>query len=1341
MARTAPVPNIPAIPGMNPGTFILGGGGGGGGGRGRGGRGRGGDQGAGGKSGGKGPRGGGKNAGTCGPGSGGGCPNPSHGRGGGTSAGDPVDPMTGRVYTAKAVDLALGGMILPLRIERSYSSETSDVDLGLGFGWSHSLAWAIEERRRTLRVLEPHAAPTEAEIPEPDRPVPMPCGVLRRHEGGYTLEAEGVLLVFGERQESRWLLSRIVDRYDNEIRLSYERGRLSHAIDAVGRMVRARRHADGRIAAFEVKDESPGGGWRAFRTYIYDDRGDLVSARDAAGSEERYEYDEQHRLVRRREPGGLVAEFRYGDNDRCVEAWCRREGNDALDGDVPGTLDDGETRAKGFCHVKIDDYDHFVEVITSRAKRRIEGNQLDKVNGVAWDGGMHAYTFDATGNVLVYRDALGHAWRYERDDLGRLRVVTDPMGARTVYEYDERGFIEEVRDAMGGLARYQRNARGDVVAVEDELGPVVGFRYDERGLLVEATLPNGGVTRMAYDALGNRVEVIEPDGARRKIRYDFLGRLTSFVDERGLETSYGYDGCGRLLRVRRPSGATDWYGYDVDGNLSEIADADGRVTALRWGGIGVVTEVVKPDGSAVRYFYDREQDLVRVVNESGEEHRYVRRGEGRIDEERTFDGRRIYYRHDVMGRITQIRDGLGTVDFVYDPCGRLVERSFTDGRTESLGYDLLGRVEYVTSGEVACEYTYDARGRVVREAVTRGGRRTVVETAHDALGKAVSTSGPFGRMEIARDVVGRPVTVAVGDVGAQTMKMQMAYDPAGHLLDRVLPAGGRIAEGVTQDALPSGVQVTGPSVTPAMRPGEPAWVGPLPHEVMFAQSYGWSAAGQLGAVGSGEAGGAYVEYLRDAQGRVVGRERVDGARRELIEGYRHGPSGQLYESATLRQYAPGGQLKRRGGAELAYDERGRMTSKRLPGGRVAYFEWGDDDLLQAVRLPDGRVVRFAYDPFARRLEKRVERGRDRVVESVTRYTWSGDALVHEIRELFGEAGREPVVEERAYAVLPDGVTPLADRVRRGDSDEVRYYVEAPNGMPAALVGGNGRLVGEIEASLFGKVEGEQAGLTPMRFPGQYADEETELYYNRYRYYDPETGLYLSPEPIRLEGSLRTYAYVDGWPLEFSDFNGLSKMHTEVTGSYLKKNGKKANVTKFANSGRAGSTDLHPAVEAALAPNNARPSESGGAQNVCSEPKALSDYLKQWEQDTGKMCRPGHENWQQHLGEALESVGGVKSYRGSDKSQLEQACPNCSQAVPRLWSLAGLPPPGLQTVPGGFTSGSNPSQNTTGPNYGPSWVPGANRTQSPTREGMFMNKEGRAAEPGAWNWDGKRWTKL
>jgi RHS repeat-associated protein len=55
------------------------------------------------------------------------------------------------------------------------------------------------------------------------------------------------------------------------------------------------------------------------------------------------------------------------------------------------------------------------------------------------------------------------------------------------------------------------------------------------------------------------------------------------------------------------------------------------------------------------------------------------------------------------------------------------------------------------------------------------------------------------------------------------------------------------------------------------------------------------------------------------------------------------------------------------------------------------------------------------------------------------------------------------------------------------------------------------------------VEGVQSA-TPLRFQGQYEDGETGLYYNRFRYYDPEAALYLSPDPIGLNGGLRLYGY-------------------------------------------------------------------------------------------------------------------------------------------------------------------------------------------------------------------------
>lgn len=59
----------------------------------------------------------------------------------------------------------------------------------------------------------------------------------------------------------------------------------------------------------------------------------------------------------------------------------------------------------------------------------------------------------------------------------------------------------------------------------------------------------------------------------------------------------------------------------------------------------------------------------------------------------------------------------------------------------------------------------------------------------------------------------------------------------------------------------------------------------------------------------------------------------------------------------------------------------------------------------------------------------------------------------------------------------------------------------------------------------------------LRFPGQWADEESGLHYNFHRYYDPATGQYLSPDPLGLAGGLRTHAYVHD-PLQWVDPLGL-----------------------------------------------------------------------------------------------------------------------------------------------------------------------------------------------------------
>jgi RHS repeat-associated protein len=60
---------------------------------------------------------------------------------------------------------------------------------------------------------------------------------------------------------------------------------------------------------------------------------------------------------------------------------------------------------------------------------------------------------------------------------------------------------------------------------------------------------------------------------------------------------------------------------------------------------------------------------------------------------------------------------------------------------------------------------------------------------------------------------------------------------------------------------------------------------------------------------------------------------------------------------------------------------------------------------------------------------------------------------------------------------------------------------------------------------------------PIRFQGQWEDEESGLYYNRFRYYDPAAGQYVSPDPIGLRGGVRPHTCVI-WPTVWVDPLGL-----------------------------------------------------------------------------------------------------------------------------------------------------------------------------------------------------------
>lgn len=103
------------------------------------------------------------------------------------------------------------------------------------------------------------------------------------------------------------------------------------------------------------------------------------------------------------------------------------------------------------------------------------------------------------------------------------------------------------------------------------------------------------------------------------------------------------------------------------------------------------------------------------------------------------------------------------------------------------------------------------------------------------------------------------------------------------------------------------------------------------------------------------------------------------------------------------------------------------------------------------------------------------------------------------------------------------------------------------GTPVEMHNDAGVKVWSYELVIYGKGLRQdflnERSVCPFRYPGQYEDEETGLYYNRFRYYSPSEGIYTQQDPIGLAGNNPTlYGYVHD-PNSYIDPYGLWTYNT------------------------------------------------------------------------------------------------------------------------------------------------------------------------------------------------------
>ncbi len=877
-----------------------------------------------------------------------------------------------------------------------------------------------------------------------------------------------------------------------------------------GEQIELVRDGAGRITQIREPD---GAIW----SYEYDGNGDLTLLTRPGGETGVFSYTQEppHLLTEIHDPlGQPFQQIEYDEDGRVIAttdaAGVRREQlwDPAA---FTGTLTDGRG------NVTVLEYDE-----RGNVTRRI-----DPLGGVAtWEYGDERHPDLKTAET----NENGTRTTFQYDGAGRLLRSDGPLRNRNFYQYDENGHLIGRTYGTGGSEIYEVDAIGRTTWVRSS-SRTWSFDYDAQGRVASLIDGEEGQFKLEYDRGSQRPNrVIAPDGRMEKLEYNRQGHPIRFEDAGGAVTAFEYDSQGRPVRQIDPAGGEVTVEFDEERKHlpASVTNRAGRTRKFGYDAVGNLTSIEEAGGSTIAFEYDADGHRTAVIDALGNRTAFEYDALGRVTGEIDPLGGRKTFTYDAAGNVIESVDRNGRKrTFRYDALSRLIEELWHDPaddsviRTLTYDYDASGFLSDATDAEVQLRWV--TAGAVPSSSIaamrtTYPGRREVLTNySYDGTGRKTgwtmlgiaqwrATRGPGGAWRI-----------ITGRVGDHTLRVE-SY----------LNAQGSVEE-IRRFSDNLGAKLAANTRFPNMDPR--GWATEIAHADAAGEPL-TVAGGQLDRNGEGEIEAA----TRNGEERTIqrdGRGQLTSVSRNALaeETYAYDANGNRLEDHRWGEWVVGvgNRVLEAGPLRFDYDGEGNIVEKRnIETGERRVFHWDWRNRLTAAEWYDSDAdteperIEYHHDPLDRRIG--ITRGGET--------TWT-----------YYDA-HQPIADYRNLEDQPETVYFTGEQAdellgfwRR---DEGVYHVLADHlGSIEAVLDAEGNAVARYEYDAFGNLllaEGDRPEVRGrFGFVGRETDEVSGCYWLRARWYDPEIGRFLSPDPLGFSaGDGNLYCYAGNQPMSRVD---------------------------------------------------------------------------------------------------------------------------------------------------------------------------------------------------------------